>query len=100
MAFPSTPVAGWKTTPPIGRLGVKARRSWKEAVIRWLAETSEKATHQEDIKKLRWLDPFLGSLMLDEIALDVIDGVKAEKLKTASKPTVNRYLALIRSLAA
>ena len=47
------------------RLGIKARRSWKEAVIRWLAETSEKATHEEDIKKLRWLDPFLGSLMLD-----------------------------------
>ena len=63
------------------RLGVKPRRSWKEAVIRWLAETSEKATHQEDIKKLRWLDPFLGPLMLDEITLDVIDGIKAEKLE-------------------
>jgi hypothetical protein len=45
------------------RLGVKPRRSWKEAVIRWLAETAEKATHQEDIKKLRWLDPFLGPLI-------------------------------------
>ena len=81
-----------------GRLGVKARRSWKEAVIRWLAETSEKATHQDDIKKLRWLDPFLGSLMLDEITLDVVDGIKSEKLKAASKSTVNRYLALVRSI--
>ncbi len=67
------------------RLGVKPRRSWKEAVIRWLAETSEKVTHGEDIRKLRWLDSFLGKLMLDEITLDVIDGVKTEKLKTASK---------------
>ena len=72
--------------------------SWKEAVVRWLAETSEKATHQQDIKKLRWLDPFLGYLMLDEVTLDVIDGIKAEKLKTSSKSTVNRYLALVRAI--
>jgi hypothetical protein len=36
------------------RLGVKPRRAWKEAVVRWLAETSEKVTHQEDVRKLRW----------------------------------------------
>jgi integrase len=80
------------------RLGVKPRRGWKEAVVRWLAETSEKATHQEDVRKLRWLDPFLGNLMLDDTTLDVIDGIKAEKLKTASKATVNRYLALVRAI--
>ncbi len=80
------------------RLGVKPRRAWKEAVVRWLAETSEKVTHQEDVRKLRWLDSFLGDLMLDEITLDVLDGIKAEKLKMAGKPTVNRYLALIRSV--
>ena len=44
------------------RLGVKARRSWKEAVVRWLEETSEKATHQEDKRKLIWLDTYLGEL--------------------------------------
>jgi integrase len=80
------------------RLGIKPRRSWQEAVIRWLTETSEKATHQEDIKKLRWLDPFLGALMLDQVTLEVIDAIKAEKLKVAGKPTVNRYLALVRAV--
>jgi len=80
------------------RLGVKPRRAWKEAVVRWLVETSDKATHREDVNMLRWLDPLLGPLMLDEITLDVIDGVKAEKLKTAGKSTVNRYLALIRAI--
>jgi integrase len=80
------------------RLGVKPRRAWKEAVVRWLTETTEKATHQEDIKKLCWLDPLLGNLMLDEITLDVINGIKAERLKTASKSTVNRYLALVRAI--
>ena len=37
------------------RLGLKPRRSWKEAVVRWLEETSEKATHEEDRRKLIWL---------------------------------------------
>ncbi len=40
----------------------------------------------------------MGDLMLDEITLDVLDGIKAEKLKVAGKPTVNRYLALIRAV--
>src|ERR1700687_238599 len=80
------------------RLGVKPRRAWKEAVIRWLAETSEKVTHHQDIGKLRWLDRFLGGLMLDEITLDVIDRIKSERLKTVHKPTVNRYLALVRAI--
>jgi integrase len=80
------------------RLGVKPRRAWKEAVVRWLVETSKKATHDGDIKKLRWLDAFLGALMLDEITLDVIDRVKSERLKTVSKSTVNRYLAVVRSI--
>ncbi len=80
------------------RLGVKTRRSWKEAVVRWLEETSEKATHEEDRRKLIWLDAYLGERLLDEINLDVIDSIRAAKLKEASKATTNRYLALIRSI--
>ncbi|MDR3410761.1 MAG: site-specific integrase [Formivibrio sp.] len=80
------------------RLGVKPRRSWKEAVVRWLEETAEKATHHEDRRKLIWLDTFLGGLVLDEINLDVIDSIRAAKFKEASKATTNRYLALVRSV--
>jgi integrase len=80
------------------RLGVKARHSWKEAVVRWLNETSDKATHNEDKSKLVWLNTHLGKLMLDEINLDVIDVIRGAKLKEVSKATVNRYLALIRSI--
>jgi integrase len=80
------------------RLGIKPRRSWKEAVVRWLAETSDKATHDHDVKKLRWLDALLGPLMLDEVTLDVIDRIKIERLKTVNKSTVNRYLAVVRSI--
>lgn len=80
------------------RLGVKPERSWKDAVVRWLSETSEKATHDEDRRKLVWLHTFLGDKMLNEITLDVIDGIKAAKLKEATKATTNRYLALVRSI--
>ena len=80
------------------RLGIKPQRTWKEAAGRWLAETTEKATHREDEKKIAWLHPFLGHLMLDQVTLDVIDDIRAAKLKEASKATTNRYLALVRSI--
>lgn len=81
------------------RLGRKPRRSWQDSAGRWLVETSEKATHREDKVKLRWLHLYLGNSMLDEITLDVIDRIRTAKLKEkATKPTVNRYLALIRSI--
>ena len=80
------------------RLGIKPARSWREAVLRWIEETSDKATHQEGLAKLRWLDQFLGALELDEITLDVIDSIRSAKMKEASKTTANRYLALVRSV--
>lgn len=80
------------------RLGLKPSRSWREAVVRWLEETSEKATHKEDVKKLAWLHAYLGDLTLEEITLDVIDRVRSARLKDVSKSTVNRYLELIRAI--
>jgi integrase len=80
------------------RLGVKPSHSWQEAVVKWLLETSDKATHGEDKQKLAWLHAYLGELMLDEINLEVIDRIRSAKLKEVSKATTNRYLALIRSI--
>lgn len=80
------------------RLGIKPQRSWREAVVRWLEETSDKATHKEDRRKLVWLHSLLADLMLNEITLEVIDAIRAAKLKDSSKATVNRYLALVRAI--
>lgn len=80
------------------RLGVRPRYSWQQAAGRWIEETSHKATHKDDIAKLKWLHSILGELMLDEITLDVIAKVKAARLKVAGKSTANRFLALIRSI--
>lgn len=94
------------------RLGVKPSRTWQEAVVRWLEDTQHKATHREDIAKLKWLHPFLGHLTLNEITRDVLDNIAREKRKpytvesktgrkrtvTPQPASVNRYLALIRSI--
>ena len=77
-------------------LGHKPRRSWAEAVLRWLDETSHKATHHQDKGKLVLLDDFLGSVMLDQIDSDLIDQIKRFLIKDRSRSTCNRYLALIR----
>jgi integrase len=67
-------------------------------VLRWLAETSHKRTHDGDKAKLRWLDEYLGGKMLDEVDRTLIDRIKFDREKIASRGTANRYLALIRSI--
>jgi hypothetical protein len=47
------------------RLGIKPRHTWKEAVVRYLAETSHKASQASDKTHLRWLDRFLTGRTLD-----------------------------------
>lgn len=80
------------------RLGVKARHDWQEAAERWLLETKHKATHGDDIAKLRWLHPYLGDKRLDEIDRTLIDRIKFDREKIAKGGTTNRYLALIRAI--
>jgi hypothetical protein len=41
------------------RLGIKPRRTWNEAVVKYLAETSHKASQSDDKAHLRWVDRFL-----------------------------------------
>ena len=80
------------------RLGTRLRYSWQQAAGRWIEETAHKATHHQDVAKLKWLHPHLGDLMLDEITLDVIARLKEARLKAVGKTTTNRYLALLRAI--
>jgi integrase len=79
--------------------GIKPKRSWQEAVVRYLTIKS-KLRSIEDVKRIcRKLDPYFGSLTLDEITGDRIWSVVQGELGKGNKPaTVNRYLALIRCL--
>ena len=83
----------------IMQLGEKPRRTWKEAVIRWHRENQDKKTIKDDLAHIRWVDPFIGDLYLDEVSRDRIDDITDAKLKTGVKPaTVNRLLEVVRAI--
>lgn len=80
------------------KLGVKPRRTWQEAVLKFLDETSHKRTHDRDKSMLAWLDPLMGGKYLDEIDRSLLDEVKTARARIATTSTANRYLALIRTI--
>lgn len=82
----------------VQQLGDKPRRSWKEAVVRFLDEKQHKRSLKSDLAHIRYLDGHLGALMLDEITVDVITALKKTKLETAKPASVNRMLAFLRSV--
>ncbi len=83
----------------VSRLGAKPRYTWQEAVIRWLTEQSHKKSIETDKIRLRWLHQHLHDTKLDEITKAKVDAIKAaKKAEGASNGTVNRTLALLRSI--
>jgi integrase len=78
------------------RLGEKPRRSWKEAAVKWFTET-ERRSKQDALDQIKWVDPYLGELYLDEINREVIDKITQTRVKTGVKPvTVNKMLEVVR----
>jgi integrase len=64
-----------------------------------MTEQQHRKSPQDDIQHIRFLNPYLSKLRLDEINKNVIDRVKTEKLKTGVKNgTVNRMLNFLRAL--
>ena len=79
------------------RLGKKPVHSWKEAAVRWLRESTHKASQGLDVMHIRWLDKFLGGLNLADINRDVIDRITQARLaEGVSNASVNRLLQCIR----
>jgi len=83
----------------IAVLGEKPRRTWNEAVVRWLKEQSHKAMAKEDVTKLRWLDQVLGGKELVAITRPLIDRITEAKVAQGhSNATVNRTLEVLRAI--
>jgi len=83
----------------ISKLGEKPRRTWNEAVVRWLKESSHKVTIDMDKAHLRWLDRFLRGKYLDEIGRALIDRVTDARLSEGKRNgTVNRTLEVLRAI--
>ncbi len=79
--------------------GVKPKRSWQEAVVRYL-EVKKSLRSARDVKRIcRVLDPHLGKKYLAEINGDVVWSVCQRLGERKIAPgTVNRYLATIRGI--
>lgn len=82
----------------LDKLGVKPRHTWDEAAAKFLEETSHKRTHEWDKTILRWFQPHLGGKDLTDINRALLDHVKAVRGKGVSTSTVNRYMALVRTI--
>ncbi len=79
--------------------GIKPQRSWQEAVIRYL-DIKRGLRSFKDLQRIcRLLDPYLGTMTLNQINGDVVWRVVQGESKKGNKPaTVNRYLATMRSV--
>jgi len=79
--------------------GVKPKRSWQEAVVRYL-EVKKSLRSSRDVRRIcRVLDPYLGRKLLPEINGDVVWSV-CQRLgeRKIAPATINRYLATIRAI--
>lgn len=81
------------------RLGVKPRRKWEEAVLRYLNEEVNKKSINDEKMHLRWLQPRLEGLDLTEITRDVVDGLMQESQRAGvSSATTNRRIQVLRAI--
>lgn len=81
------------------RLGVKPRRTWEEAVLRYLNEEVDKKTIKDDMVLLRWLQPHLEGMALGDISRDVVDRLIQASQKTGvSNATTNRRIQVLRAI--
>jgi integrase len=77
----------------------KPKYYWIEAALRWVKESSHKRSLVDDKYHLRWLHPYLENTKLNEIDKDLIQTLCDKKLSEGvSNATVNRMLALVRSI--
>jgi hypothetical protein len=77
--------------------GIKPERSWKDAVVRYLASKQHLRSFADVQLICRKLDPYLAEIKLHQINGDVIWNITQAELKRGIRPaTVNLRLALIR----
>lgn len=83
----------------VERLGERPRRTWNEAVVRWLREKSHLAGISIIRLDLRWVDPYLSGKYVDEIGQGTIDKIKEDRLACGvANGTVNKTLQAVRGV--
>jgi integrase len=83
----------------VAKLGERPSRRWNDAAVRWLKESSHKATLDMDKAHLRWLHRFLDGKELEAISRSLVDRITAERAaEGVSNATVNRTLEVLRAI--
>lgn len=82
------------------RTGVPTHRKWQDAVVRYLAEFSDKRTLKMDRLHLRQLDPILRDKRMNAINMDVLwSFVRVRRERDGvSNATINRSLEVVRRI--
>jgi integrase len=74
-------------------------KTWMDAVVRWIDESTHKRSLVTDKIHLAWLDQFLRTKKLSDIDRDLIEFIAKKKERSnVSLTTVNRILELIRAI--
>ena len=61
------------------RLEEKPKRTWQEAVVRWLKEHEHKKSIDKDKQRLKILDQWFRGVLLSDIDRNLVDRAKEEK---------------------
>ncbi|RMF43611.1 MAG: site-specific integrase [Planctomycetota bacterium] len=82
------------------RTGIPVDKTWQEAVIRYLRESQDKRTRDDDLAHLRKLDPYLAGKRLRDINMDALwpfieDRRERDQVANA---TINRALEVVRRI--
>ncbi len=81
------------------RLGERPRYTWQQAVVRWIEETPSRKSMSTTLSQLRFADPYLGALNLEQVSADRIGAMlRAYRATGVKAGTSNRLLAIVRAI--
>lgn len=80
------------------KFGVKPERTWDEAVEKYREETANHRSFSREASMLKWFAPYLGGKPLTDINRELLDQVRDKRARGSAAGTVNRYMALVRSI--
>ncbi|MEX2516347.1 MAG: site-specific integrase [Gammaproteobacteria bacterium] len=81
------------------RLGVKPDYTWNDAVVQWSKETKHKASFDDALRCIRWLDNYLGGLKLKDIDRALLERIiEARQCDDVTNATINRTMEVVRAI--
>lgn len=79
------------------RLGERPLYTFAEAIGHWY-ELAQGRAREQDRQKLKWFEPHIGSVALQEITRERLEKLRRLRAVEASPSTANRYMALVRMI--